>query len=244
VAVGGAWGSGKWIPAFLASYEARRFGVRSAMPTVPSAGGAADDPTTLPGRFPQLRSAVGPVPASPRCRRHGRRLSLARARPNSSPTFATAPWSGPDGSPPLGNFAGDCEKSSSSTAALGSVQTNSSRSWRRSGPSPVSLDGRLVDGEGVTVADAATGEQWLRTLEARALWGVGPGRRRPNWNVSGCARSSRAARDCRVGPRHYRFGRAVGQSLAEMFLGQGLIDPWKWLARASRSEAKRPSQSL
>ncbi len=167
VAVGG--GGGRGVIA-SASYEARRFGVRSAMPSV-VARRRCRDLIILPGRFDryeaysrQFHDIVRDL--TPEFEPLGldevfANLSSLR-RLNVRPMAASAELRRRIMSE-LGLLCGVGLGRNKLFAKLASKESK-----------PTVVDGQLVEGAGVVWVSPALEKKWLEELPVRALWGVGP----------------------------------------------------------------------
>ena len=167
VAVGGAGERGVIASA---SYEARRYGVRSAMPSVIAKRRCADL-IILPGRFDRYeaysRRFHGIVnDLTPEYESLG--LDEVFADLRSLRRLAIRPIEAAEGlrrriNDELGLLCG---------VGLGRNKLFAKLASKRSKPSVV--DGKLVDGAGVVWVSPSLERQWLDELPVRALWGVGP----------------------------------------------------------------------
>ena len=153
-----------------ASYEARRFGVRSAMPSV-IARRRCPELIILPGRFDryevysrQFHDIVRDL--TPEYEPLGldevfadlRSLRRLRIRPLEAADALRSRITNE-----LGLLCG---------VGLGRNKLFAKLASKASKPTVV--DGRLVDGVGVVWVDPALEKKWLAELPVRALWGVGP----------------------------------------------------------------------
>ncbi len=167
VAVGG--GGERGVIA-SASYEARRYGVRSAMPSVIARRRCADL-IILPGRFDryevysrQFHDIVRDL--TPDYESLGldevfadlRSLRRLRVRPLEAAADLRRRINGE-----LGLLCGVGLGRNKLFAKLASKESK-----------PTVVDGRLVDGAGVVWVSPALEQRWLAELPVRALWGVGP----------------------------------------------------------------------
>lgn len=167
IAVGGAAGRGVVASA---SYEARRYGVRSAMPTV-VARRLCPNLIVLPGRFDRyeiysrrFHSVISEL--TPDYEPLGldevfadlRSLRRLNVRPLAAAARLRERITGE-----LGLSCG---------VGLGRNKLFAKLASKRSKPTVV--EGRLVDGPGVVWVSPAMEARWLDELPVRALWGVGP----------------------------------------------------------------------
>ena len=167
VAVGGAGERGVIASA---SYEARRYGVRSAMPSV-IAKRRCESLIILPGRFDRYEEYSRRFHAivndlTPEYEALG--LDEVFADLRSLRRLAIRPIDAAEGlrrriNDELGLLCG---------VGLGRNKLFAKLASKRSKPSVV--EGRLVDGAGVVWVSPALERQWLDELPVRALWGVGP----------------------------------------------------------------------
>jgi DNA polymerase-4 len=167
VAVGG--GGARGVVA-SASYEARRFGVRSAMPSV-IARRRCPNLIILPGRFDryeaysrQFHDIVRDL--TPEFEPLG--LDEVFANLSSLRRLKVRPMEAAAGlrhriNTELGLLCGVGLGRNKLFAKLASKESK-----------PTVVDGRLVDGAGVVWVSPAIENQWLEELPVRALWGVGP----------------------------------------------------------------------
>jgi DNA polymerase-4 len=167
VAVGGSAGRGVVASA---SYEARRYGVRSAMPTV-VARRLCRDLIVLPGRFERYeeysRRFHGVIrDLTPEFEPLG--LDEVFADLRSLRRLKVRPIEAAEA---LRRRINE-ELQLQCGVGLGRNKLFAKLASKRSKPRVV--DGELVDGAGVVWVSAALEAQWLEELPVRALWGVGP----------------------------------------------------------------------
>ena len=163
-------GSGERGVIASASYEARRHGVRSAMPSV-VARRACPDLIILPGRFDRYEEYSQ--------RFHALVNDLT---PDYEPlgldeVFADLRSLRRLGARPLESARGlrlriRDELKLECGVGLGRNKLFAKLASKKSKPHVV--QGQLVQGEGVVWVDRELEERWLRELPVRALWGVGP----------------------------------------------------------------------
>ena len=153
-----------------ASYEARRFGVRSAMPSV-VARRRCPDLIILPGRFDryevfsrQFHAIVRDL--TPDYEALG--LDEVFADLRSLRRLHVAP---------LGAAAMLRSRINSELGLLCGVGLGRNKLFAKlasKASKPTVVDGRLIDGPGVVWVDAELEQTWLAVLPVRSLWGVGP----------------------------------------------------------------------
>ena len=211
VAVGGAGERGVIASA---SYEARRFGVRSAMPSVVALR-QCPQLVILPGRFDRYEeysrrfhaivNDLTPIYEPLGLDEVFADLTSLR-RLDIRPLAAAAE---------LRQRIGD-ELGILSGVGLGPNKLFAKLASKRS--KPTVRDGVLVPGPGVVYVDPATREQWLNELPVRALWGVGPAtaERLERLGLS----SVRELATVDEATLRYHFGPAMAASLSAMARGE------------------------
>ncbi|HET8989739.1 MAG TPA: DNA polymerase IV [Acidimicrobiales bacterium] len=206
VAVGGAGERGVIASA---SYEARRFGVRSAMSTA-MARRLCPTLVVVPGRFERYGEY------SQRFHEIVADLTPVYEPLGLDEVFADLRSLARRGVDPLGAAVALRRRllaDLSLRCGIGVARNKLFAKLASKAAKPRIEAGRLVEGEGVVWVDGPTEERWLATLPVRALWGVGP---------------ATAAKLERLGLRYVRdlrgvsaatLARSVGPSMAATLVG-------------------------
>ncbi len=211
VAVGGAGDRGVVASA---SYEARRYGVRSAMPSV-VARRKCPDLVILPGRFDRYEEYSQ--------RFHAIVYDLT---PTFEPlgldeVFADLSSLGRMNVRPLAAAENLRRRILDELGILSGVGLGPNKLFAKLASKrskPTIRDGELIPGPGVVYVDPATREQWLQELPVRALWGVGPATSERLERLGLTMVRDLAAVD--ESTLRYHFGPAMAASLAAMARGE------------------------
>lgn len=225
VAVGGA---GERGVVASASYEARRYGVRSAMATV-VARRLCPDLIVLPGRFERYGEYSGRFHAL-----------VADLTPTYEPLGLDEVFADLRGLARLGVDPVEAARALRARllddlhlrAGIGVARNKLFAKLASKAAKPRVEAGRLVEGEGVVWVDPALEAHWLETLPVRALWGVGP---------------ATAAKLERLGLRHVRDLRGVDASTLARHVGPAMAATLVAFARGEDDRevvVDRPLKSL